>query len=349
MAKSRLRWLLAAQVSLLAIVSWIGSAVSAQEPSPLDSILIDGHLHTPSEIVRLLDRSPVIYELSAYPDSGAPHELAEPVILPPGLTFKMVDGEVEYSQLSLKDTAAKLFDHAEYLFGEHEYQEARAYYRQVLELGPSYTPALICYGDTYYSEGNIDSAAFYFAKAVEANPVDYQARWFLADALWESGDTSASIEQLTHAHILNVHHADMFHILKQRRFAVGEPWREWSFIPTCSLSQTNDTVRIVARPHFLGYALAKAIWAYEPGYADKMRDITDPAEMLLNLAEEKEAVACALVGNDSLRTAILEKLDISDFTEFLLYEVIAKKQPEKMLLLAPQSRDRIVNYLNKYH
>jgi len=338
-----------AGISALFVVVLFASAAWAQEETPLDSILIDGHLHTPAEIFRLMDRSAVIYEIAEMSDSEMTALQSSRTILPPGIFPVVKDNEAKFCINGVGDEADSLYNHAEYLYGEGEYAEARNCYRHVLELQSNFTSALTLIGDCFYSEGNQDSAVFYFREAITANPTDYQARYFLADALWEKGDSAASVETLTAAHILNVHHEDIFSKLKRRRYAMGKPWKEWSFIPVCKLEPIERGVNISTAPAFLGYALAKALWGYEPGYTEKMVDSTDLTEHVLHLLEEKEAVACAFMANDSLKTAVLDRIDLKDFTDFVMYEVIAKKNPELMLVLPPEARDKLVEYLNRYH
>ena len=52
---------------------------------------------------------------------------------------------------------------------------------------------------------------------------------------------------------------------------------------------------------------------------------------------------------DSLKTAVLDRIDLEDFSNFVFYEVIARKHPELMLLLTPESLDQVAEYVDRYH
>lgn len=97
------------------------------------------------------------------------------------------------------------------------------------------------------------------------------------------------------------------------------------------------------------YGLTKALWAYEPGYAEKMRDTTDLSDRLLNLKEEREAFLCAVYTTDSLRTNLFEPIVKDNLIQFVLYEVIAKRSPALMLHLDEKTMNLLVEYVNRFH
>jgi tetratricopeptide (TPR) repeat protein len=265
------------------------------------------------------------------------------------LFAEFIDNEARFYHLSLEAPSLTLFNRAETAFENRHYDSALQLYLRLQQEAPSFDPVLTLIGDVHYIQARHDSAAFYYRLALKANRSDYQAHWFLADALWALGDTTEALYQITTAHILNVNHEVLQEVLIDYRARVGRPWIDWSFDLRYEIGRDSARVTIQTDINSSFYAMTKALWAYEPGYADKMLDTIDLADRVLNLTQEREAAVASLLGIDSLRVNVAEKIGADYIQQFVLYEVIAKREPRLMLLLTEESRDLVVEYLTNHH
>jgi len=217
----------------------------------------------------------------------------------------------------------------------------------LLDISPEYSSAYTYIGDAYYLLGDYSQARTNFEEAIKCNFIDYQAHWFLADALQQLGDSESAVKEITIAHLLNVNHPDIVNKLKQLRDIVNRPWKEWEFNPQYSLDNSNDTIFIKANPDWTIYALVKAIWKFEPGYAEKMVG-PDRKNDIVIIPEEKEAIVGLVSGNEHFEN-IREIIEDGFFMEFVYYEIYAPIAPESMDLMPRDTFNRIIEYINRYH
>jgi hypothetical protein len=108
-----------------------------------------------------------------------------------------------------------------------------------------------------------------FKKAIELNYISYDAHWFLADTEWELGNKETAMQEITMAHLLNVGHESLRNKMISCRQALKHDWKDWDYLPQYLLSQKGKEVSVDMDIEWLGYAIVKAIWKYEPGYAEK--------------------------------------------------------------------------------
>ena len=126
-----------------------------------------------------------------------------------------------------------------------------------------------------------------------------------------------------------------------------EVCRSWSYVPQYTLSKDGNKVTINTTADWLGYALVKSVWKYEPGYAESMIGKTD-VKMVINWPEEKEAVIASL--SDSLKNERITKIIEADYiSEFIIYELASKKAPSMMVLLPRDLFYRVAEYVEKFH
>lgn len=344
------------KLSICSVFLMVCAGLSEETPDSSQSeladsikIVIDGSLHTPREILLLVERSNFIYEIGGLTDSQLTTFTFDSTVLPPALIASIdSSGAPTYQLLQLSDSGQRILNLAEAAFTAVDYQSAIEIYHAVLAYEPGYDIIYSFLGDAFYRLGTYDSSTAYFEEAISLNPNDYQRRWFYADMLWEIGDTGRAINQMTRAHLLNVFHINVLLRLRDMRSAVGRPWTDWSVLPLFDLSKDYDTLRIASRPGWFGYAFTKALWKYEPGYAENMTK-DKSVEQIIPLREEKEALVCAMVENDSLNTLLVETIGLLRLNEFILYEIIAKRNPHKMLLLDEPTVEKIITYLDQFH
>jgi tetratricopeptide (TPR) repeat protein len=305
-------------------------------------------LHTFAEIMKIMEDSKLTYELGSDEDLPPP-PATEP---PKGLwdqawLMEKGDGGYSLTSFTLSDPARQKLAEAEKAYEAKDYDLALKGYEEVRKLQPDYHKILTLIGDVYYSKEGYETARSYYEEAIQKNFADYQAHWFLADALWKLGDKKAAIRQITIAHLLNVGHANIKKAMLGYRDKTGHPWKDWQFSPRYSLEQDGKKVKIRCPLEWLTYASVKAVWKYEPGYAERMAG-PDYAKQLLVDEEEKEALV-AYLSQDKPLPIVSTILDEGFINEFLYYEILAPKAPTAMVMFPRESFMRIVEYIDRYH
>ncbi len=290
------------------------SVVSAQE------IKIDGKIHSSGEILQLLEQSSLVYELGELDDSVVTND-SLPVVSNQ-LFIQKKDNKITLDIYTLPKAIEDTLLLAEKAFGEKNYEDALILYRKVQKLAPEYYVVLTFIGDIFFMKENYDSAKVYFEKGISYNFIDYNAHWFLADTEWELGSKSRAIEQVTIAHLLNVNHPLIKKRLIRYRNENNRIWRDWAFYPQYTLGKEGNNVKVKFHPDWIGYVLVKALWKYEPGYAENMFG-PSYADQVVCFLEEKEALASLLAHNEKL-DPIPQIIKAGFVNEFILYEIVAK-------------------------
>jgi len=324
------------EVTVLLCAFMASSALTQTVKSP--------RLHTPAEIMKIMEDSKLTYEIGE-DSSTAP--IDSPAVLSNQMYLREKDGGYSLETLSLSDKAQPVYDEAEGAFKTGDFKKAIALYNRVLSVQPDYCHALTLIGDAYFSLGLFDSARAYFTRSIGSNFADYNAHWFLADTYRKLGDLKAALKEITIAHLLNVNHANLQKAIRYYRERTNRPWKNWAFEPVYHLSKEGNRVAIKTKAEWMGYALVKAVWAYEPGYAQSMLGETKE-KLVIVWPEEKEAVLAVLASNDKLKH-INEIIEKEFFTEFILYEVAAKKSPSVLVLLPREMFMRVVEYVDTFH
>lgn len=321
----------------------------AQEAQDTTSVAVDGTIHSPAEIFRLMELSELTYLIGELSDTSSSGDTPLPV-LPHDLYVHWTRGTGEVWQYHLADSATALYMAAEDAYAAEDYDSARRLYRQTLELEPSFAVAITMIGDTYFVQGLLDSAIFYYEKAIASNFHSYQAHWFLADALWKTGDSLRAAEEITLAHLLNRNHLKLQEIMIDYCTAAGLGWDAWDFNPVYNITRDSTDGHIIhvnLTTEWIAYGIVKALWKFEPGYAERMLENKDnPTDRYL--LEEREAVACQLIATDREDFA-MELLDAGFWDSFILYEILCRKDPSVLYSNTPEIFRHLVNYLRQYH
>jgi tetratricopeptide (TPR) repeat protein len=202
-------------------------------------------------------------------------------------------------------------------------------------------------GDTYYNMGQYENAKTFLLQSIEKNFISYQAHWFLSDTYYKIGDIDSALKEITIAHLLNVNNQGIQKGIRYYRTKLQRPWKEWTFDPQYNLSKDGDKVTIKASEEWLGYALVKALWAYEPGYVESMLGEPRGTRMVV-WPEEQEAVVVLMAANNKFKN-IEEVFEKGYFTEFITYEMLGKKYPDALVLMPREAFMRIVEYVNAFH
>jgi tetratricopeptide (TPR) repeat protein len=301
-------------------------------------------LHSPAEIMAILAKSELTFEIGSDYTAALPDS---PVVLSNQMYLKKEDQGQSLVMFTISEQARPLYDRAEEAFQRENFSEAILLYKQVLQVQPDYLHALTLIGDAFFSMQQFDSAKVYLLQSIELNFADYNAHWFLADTYKRLGKFDAALREATVAHLLNVNHSNLQKAVRYYRQMNKQPWKEWSFKPEYTLSKEGNKVTIKSTADWIGYALVKALWAHEPGYASSMLG-EQKDSLLIKWPEEKEAILTLLVNKERFNH-INEIVKKGFFEEFVLYEITAPRHPGVLVLLPHEEFMRIVKYVDRFH
>ncbi|HEU4402424.1 MAG TPA: tetratricopeptide repeat protein [Candidatus Polarisedimenticolia bacterium] len=305
-----------------------------------------GELHSFDELMKVMEKSSLTYLLDIDDNLPAP-AIDKPRVLSANQLLTESDGHLTLTEASISKEANEVLKTAEEAFENEKFDTALELYKKVQEIAPDYSHLLTLVGDVYYRQGEYGKARDCFRQAIDRNFADYDAHWFLADAAWKVDDKSEAMQELTIAHILNVNHETLKKGLLTRRDSIRRPWKAWDYAPRYTLSRDGKQVKVTAQEDWLGYAVAKAIWIYEPGYAEKIAG-EERRENVISFLEEKEALLGALGTNKKLKQ-VERIIDDGYVDELIYYEIVARQAPEALVLLPRDTFMRLVHYVDTYH
>lgn len=350
-SKRRLR--IATTGLVVTCLTWSGMVAAAagqtegDDVQLLEPVIVDGRFHSGTEIIRLVHQSVLWYSMSLLDSVVADSLRADVQTINPSLIRIETGTSLTLGLATLEQSVADGIDIGNKLYGDKDYQRALYEYLALFVEAPESHVLATMIGNTFWSLKQDDSAVAWLERALVLNPISYQAHWFLADALMRLGKTEEALRHITRAHLYNRNHQDIERRMVSIRKEIGRPWRKWEFRPVYRISKDGYIVSVEAERSSQGYGLVKAIWAYEPGYAEKM---TKPGYVIggVNLLEEQEAINAIRSYLDS--TCDFQKIVHDGFLDaFSLYEVISRRYPRLLLVLSDGTINRIEDYLDKYH
>lgn len=322
--------------------------------------------HTPAEIVKLMEDSKVTYgmnltdKLTIEADSYENILIGHDLYMEPG---KNGQTSLKYysEQMAENADAREAHEQAEKAFAADNMEEARKHYKEVLDIFPRNSVILTYMGQTYEHEKNYAEAIEWYEKAVEANPVDYMAHWFLADSYWRTdGDIKKAVKHITRAHLLNRNNPRILASVERIYKENGTPYDNWECRPAYALD-TNDggKPRISVdkgNTGWLIYAMCKALWAFEPGYPQTVLENDDLPAFIV---EEKECLAVLAVGSanqygnepnpDHSITMLTQTIHDETMELFMYYEVLMRRRPMIAYAVSEDVLDTFADYIMRYH
>ncbi len=238
---------------------------------------------------------------------------------------------------------------------ENDYKEARKHYKNVLDIAPDYYPAKMQIAKTFEKEENYEKAEASYKQAISKNYIDYMPHWLIAEVYLKDKKIDDAINEITLAAILNRNdtliQADLNEIYADAKLK----YSDWQFTPQCKVfkGQKPNNIEVLSQKNWGGYAAGKAIWAYEPGYAESQGEKPGRPSLL----EEKECLLNLLAG-------LTEKIDdeqdpelsnLQDAKEdklidgFVYYEILLPQQPSLVYQLPNNVIKGIKNYVLMAH
>jgi tetratricopeptide (TPR) repeat protein len=311
-------------------------------------------LKTPAEILKIMEDSKLAFEISHIEETVK--------IDPPNRTGKLNlnifyiekdSGSSSLKEYTLSDQGEVLSKEAEYFFQKNEYSKAREKYLELLKVHPEYYKVMTYVGQVYGIEKNWDKAIEWYKKTIELNYIDYMAHWFLADAYMETGKKELALREITIAQILNRNNPrirnSFIDIYNKNKLNSAD----WVFNPQIELKKIDDIkVKVSYKKDWIGYALAKAVWEFEPDYPASMGEEKNGISVL----EEKECLASLLVSTMNDKKALKKYPELNAlkmaadnkmFDQYIFYEVILPDYPRVAMMISKESIESIADYVIK--
>jgi len=306
------------------------------------------NIHSPAEILQIMEKSPITYEIEIIEESIPPPDRSE------NLNYNNVyriedENGVRAKEYEISEEANKFLDKAEKYYSEANFSKAREMYFKVLESDSNYYEVITYIGQMYESEGDLEKASEWYLKAIDHNYIDYMAHWFLADAYQKLGETVKAIDEITISMILNRNNPrikkSFDNIYKQNKLKITD----WVFNPQIKIDSTGkNKCSLKFGEDWLGYAMVKAVWKFEPGYSESMGVVKGQYSTI----EEKEAIVSLVTPLSKKKIkkvpqfkAIKLAMDKKLLDEFILYEIMLPQYPYAAYQLSNETILNIKDYV----
>ncbi len=313
-------------------------------------------LSTPLEILTFMEASPTSYELEEL-QGEIPRKNNQ--VIPHGTYIVHKDTkeyQLEYKngetkqQTKWRTQARKLIS-----YENPNYKKARKLYHKILKQSPQNAQMYTFIGETYYETKDYPQAYQWFQKAIKINPIDYLARWLMAEIHLHNQNLDSAMQYITMAHIYNRNHIRLgmrLHEIYQEK--QQSYFRDWEFEPRYRLYKDSNRVVVSADGIWLTYGMYKAVWKYEPDYVyiKQQQEVTDYL-----FQEEMEAVIGTFMTYNTLRKddrkiypameAFGLCLDYQMVEEYVLYEILLPNYPTVSYHITTEFMQRLTQYIYK--
>jgi tetratricopeptide (TPR) repeat protein len=316
--------------------------------------------HSPDEIFKRIDTSAVKYRVKLLADADTLPHASYPILdhglvlwqnqagQPTLTTFHAILQKNRYlsEYLNMADKALRLGNPA----------AARRAYLAVLAAAPNDAQDMTLIGQTFAMEGDSMKATAFYRRAIQSNYHDFLAHQLLAGMLWRQHKPDSAVAEMTIAHILNRNNPGVLEDYRNMLQQGGRRYEEWEFRPVYLLEATPEAKLIkydLSASEWLGYALCKALWRFEPGYADSvMQGVKAPAGYI----EEIEAVQALLysrkskddIGPDRALQSLLHAAEKNMMQEYVLYEIMLRRDPSFVFYLADAQITDMAKYVHLF-
>lgn len=319
------------------------------------SHLFSQQIHSTDEILKIMSDSKLSYEVKMLDKDIECPDYSKKLNYHDSYRVETDSGLYTYS-FKLNKIAEPLFNKAESFF-KSDVDSAIYYYKLSLIADTSLYFVMTYIGQAYEHKKDFTNAIEWYKMAIGKNYIDYMAHWFLADAYFEGGDMKNAVDEIIIAQILNRNNQGIkksaTEIFKQSYMSTSD----WYFNPQMELRKVSEkNISVGVNEKWIGYALAKALWLYEPGYSKSM----GVEEGIHSTLEDKECLVSLLIAlenskaeieNDRQLVVLKASAEKNYLDDYILYEVVLPQTPFVAFQLSKEKileiKDYILNVRNK--
>ncbi|MCW3787270.1 tetratricopeptide repeat protein [Plebeiibacterium sediminum] len=292
--------------------------------------VIAQEIHSPAEIFKIMEKSELSYELNSLENEILPIDRSDNLNY--NHYYRVSDkNQISTYQYDLDSSVQECVNEAEEYFQGKKFSQAREKYLEALEMDSSFYQVMTYVGQTYGIEGDFDKAIEWYHKTINLNYIDYMAHWFLADAYKTKGELDKAVDEITIAMILNRNNPRIVNAMNNIYELKKLKTEDWTFNPQIKIDSTGvNQVRVSYDIDWLGYAMVKALWKYEPGYKKSM----GVSEGTFSSIEEKECFVSLMTSFNKKKLkkhpefkALQMALDNDMIDEYIFYEIVLPEHP----------------------
>jgi hypothetical protein len=314
----------------------------------LSANLFSQKIHSPAEILKLLENSTIAYNIKILTEPIAEKDYSEK--LNSNNFYRVVTDTSLYTMGYKNDNP--FFNRAEELFQTSK-DSALYLYKLAYDADTSLYIALTYAGQLLDILGDRSGAMDYYKKAISRNYIDFMAHWFLADDYLLNGDVRKAVDEIVIAQILNRNNPRVHKSLKQIFAKAKNKTEDWYFNPQVRIQEQPDkTISVEMNENWFGYGSAKALWDFEPGYRASMG--VDSGTISTN--EYRECLISQVIAQENKKSTVkkypqlrvLQDAAKNQFLdEYILYEIILPENPFVAYQLPEKTILSIKDYILK--
>ncbi len=306
------------------------------------------NIHSPAEIFQIMDKSETVFSLNPLNKKIQAPDRTENI----NTNFyyrKIEDSVIRTYEYTVNPQASKFAEQAEGYFRDSKYGLAQMMYEKAYSTDTSNYQLMTYIGQMYGIQDKYDIAAKWYQQAISKNYIDYMAHWFFADIYKDQGKINEAVEEITIALILNRNNPRIKSTLVSIYKLAKLQTDDWDFTPQIQIDSTGPRqVSIMFGENWLGYAMVKSLWMYEPGYAESM----GTKHGNFSILEEKERFNSLLtvLNKKAIRknpefAALQRALDNRMIDEYIIYEILLPNHPFVAYQLSEQFISDIKDYI----
>lgn len=311
---------------------------------------------SPQEILALMEASPLQYAIGYSQDARFTFSTfteGEPLADPDWHAHKEKDG---WTVEKLKEPACseKLSEPAMEALAVKKYDESIRLYKAAYACDPRYVKTLTYIGNVFFYKGQLDSAETYLRRALAANPLDYQAHFFLADVHDHLGRPDSVRSELIHALLLNRHNPTVKRFAQGFFARHGSTLRDDPFVLGLRVARAGDKVSVdLGETRHAPAALCLAAWLHDSAMAPaRQGDAPLHRNLLKNVLGNQCVYGLGKAKDrDTLDAATRTLVSVTEdglLQTMILWEQASRLSPSIVYSLPPEERDRIRTYIGKY-
>lgn len=285
--------------------------------------------------------------------------LKEPVLNTPEFTklnfnyYQLIDsaGTRQVVAYDLGPELNELFSWGWEAIELEEFDSAVVIFNEVLAVKPDFSSALNGIGYANMLMGKLGDARDAFIKASLLNPIDYIAFWSLSTIYDKLQQHDSALLAISHAWVLNRNNPEIMKDFKRFATAAGKTCNDWNFSPQYQSSLEAGKVKVFYYKPWMGYAICKAFWQYEPRFADDRGIEGD-----VTYFQERECLNCLLTSMVTYEKEASEDTGLQGFKlamqqkmamEFILFELFLPENPDMAYMFDASRIEKLKSYLLK--
>jgi tetratricopeptide (TPR) repeat protein len=317
------------------------------------AIVFPQNFKQPAEFMKMMMASPFNYEIEALKnkvESNGSGNVIEGV-----LHVTKTNTESVIAHYSFSGSDSLLFPRAENCFRDGNVDSAIILYKELVRIAPNVSVYNTYLGQVLIQKGDSATSEQCFKNAIATNYYDYLAHWFLADLYYFRNKLSEAMNEVSLAIILNRNNPRIKKSFERIFKAAHHDDELWIMTPQVDLTRTGvNQVKVSVDTKWMGYAIAKAAWEYEPGYKEKMAKELKMQLAELSFYEEEECLfneyaglknASSDVSKDKQLTALKTAAETKNFKTYVLFEALLPENPTAAYLQTTETLDAVRDYI----